>query len=301
MVKNKRFINVIFILWDMSSIFNPQEMNALVRSSAGLQRLEDKVDSARKQGLKEAFERIKGDYKLHDSLANLFGDAEGFVLKFCPGTYIGDFERDSFGSYMGEEPPYLSIRNNPPQYSNLLLITQRNRDNHLVLGGWHDVGVRGEGVQSVIEIYEPDVNVQKILHRIGADLLIEPENFALAWLASRGEIELSLGEGQSLPEDRQWKINRELRYSGYGSYEPILRCEAKLEGCDLIKLYKESVREAVQWVQKLERCSPYGGGTGSIEWAASNSQNAKFFNRDRYPTKGIPTKIYSFELRQTHI
>jgi len=283
----------------MDSIFNQQERNALIKSGAGLQRIEDKVDTARKRGLKEAFERIKGDHETHDSLANLFGDAEGFVLKFHHGAYLGDFERGSWGQVRdtsGEEPPYLSFKNNTTQYNNLLLLAQRNRDNHVFFGDWYDIRVHGEGVQSVVRIYVPDINVQKILHRIGANLLTEPENFALAWLSSRGEVGLSIRDGQDLPQGRQWERN-------YGhDYDSSRReFKAKLGGEDLIEFYKESVRGAAEWTQNLERFSGHAWGTPSFGNLVANSQNAKFLNRNRYPIKNIPTKIYGFELRQMHI
>lgn len=273
----------------MEAIFKSQERNALVRANRNLSSVENEVENRRRQNMREAFERIKGDYETHDALLNMFKESEGFVMRFHYGAYVGDFEEDQFGvarNRSGEEPPYVGFEVNTPQYSKLLLIAQRNRDNHVVLGDWNNVRVRGEGEQSLVNIYVPDTNYQKALQKFGAERFIEPENFALAWLTSKAEVHAENGDIQDVQPNREWDMRRGLRSTN-------VAYRSKLEGSDLIELYKEGVKQSVKEASDLE--------TRATNLNARERHGFRLFNRNCFPSYDHITRVYDIKLKKMHI
>ena len=272
-------------------IFDNEELRALVPQASSPRLLEDKLEgSKRGEGFLEAFKRIKEDYQTHDTLLKAFCEAEGFVLKFDYGSYLSDRQPSD------EEPPYLSRDFNLPQHLDLLLVAQRSRENYVVLGNMPmSSKVRnGDSVETVISVAVPDQNVQKILYNVGAEELLEPENFALALLFGKATVDISCPEDYTPDKSRDWGFSPK----GYHSRATF---RTRMEGEDVVSFYREAVKDAAVWQQKLNQYDGHNWGTGSFGNLVANSQNVQLFNRNHWHNKKIPTKIYGFELKPLHL
>ncbi len=252
-------------------IFQQKELEALTKVVNKPKGLEDKINTARRQNMENAFARIKSDHQTHDFILDLFDEAEGFVLYMGSGVYLG--QRTS-----AQEPPFLSSEINTPEHSRLFLFATRDRNNRLFLGYMNDC------IPSIIDEYIPDMNYQKILRQIGADKLIDPEKFAIAWLVLRAEVELSIVQGTNPPQNRTW----EQKYHTYNNRRNYYK--APIEGDDVIEFYKGAVIRAIELGNKLETSRDY-----------CVNDLIRLFNRDLFPTRKIPTKLHEIKRQEMHI
>ncbi len=264
-----------------------EELTQLAPISTEPKLLENILENnARGRGFLEAFKRIKKDYKTHDTLLDIFGEAEGFVLEFGFCSYMSEKQESEM------EAPYLSPDFNLPSYSKLLLIAQRSRDNCIVFSDINEQMRNGDSKETLISVYVPDQNVQKIQNQVGTGNLLEAENFALALLFDKATVDLTYQRRQKPEQNRDWSYSTKYTMPGETAYT------SKMEGEDVIRFYKEAVKNAAVWQQRLNEYNGGDSGTPSFRNLVVNSQNVHLFNRNHSQTKNISTKVYGFEFKQ---
>ena len=235
----------------MRQIFTAEQLEQLLPIQHSTPKID--LDNSRAKNLREAFTAIQDDRKTHEQVRKYFREAEGFVL---------DFQADCYS------PPFLKLNLHKPNDRDFLLIVTGTQS-YLAVGELHEYKVVDGlfGKETPVKVYIPNQNDAIQMRNAGAELLLNPSNYALFLLYLRGTI-----------ADRHQDTTRKWQLDPTDREKYIF----PITGEDLLFFYKRAIETAVTWQDKVNQ---------TPSWQRPSLGNIRFFNRNDYPTRGLATKV----------